>query len=129
MAHKKKLGIKECRAGGSDYFAGAMKACKDMGLNLPSMQTLANAAGSMWGISDLGTYENINSTYFGGGASGNRTIASKDSSSSISLSGNFWSSSESSSTGAWYRNIHGSSSIVNRYGRGENYGYALCVGD
>ena len=128
MAHKKKLGIKECRAAGSDRFAGAMKACKDMGLNLPSMQTLANAAGSMWGVSDLGTYEDINYPNYIA-ATGNRDIASRDNSSSISLSGAFWSSSEISSAHAWLRYITSSSSIVSRNGRYNDASYALCVGD
>ena len=128
MAHKKKLGIKECRAGGNDKWAGAVKACHDIGLHLPSMQTLANAAGSMWGVSDLGTYENINSTFFEGGASGNRVIAAKDGDCSISLSGIFWSSSEISSTNAWGRYIYSSHSIVTSFYRSSDR-TALCVGD
>ena len=127
MAHKKKLGIKECRAAGSDRFAGAMKACKDMGLNLPSMQTLANAAGSMFGVSDLGTYENINCQNCGSGYTGNRTL-SRDNDSSLSLSGAFWSSSEISSTDAWKRSIGSSSSFVTRNDRYFSND-ACCVGD
>ncbi|MBQ8458597.1 hypothetical protein IJ541_00680, partial [bacterium] len=126
MAHKKKLGIKECRAAGSDRFAGAMKACKDMGLNLPSMQTLANAAGSMFGVSDLGTYENINCQNCGSGYTGNRTL-SRDNDSSLSLSGNFWSNSEISSTFVWAHIMNSSYSYINHARAGEYH--ALCIGD
>jgi CBS domain-containing protein len=56
---KDKIGIKYCRSGGSDYFAGAAKACHDLGLHLPSIQTLANAAGARYGRTDIGPYTSI----------------------------------------------------------------------
>ena len=45
----------------NDYFAGAVKKCNDVGLHLPSMQTLANIAGAMYGRSDIGPYTLITS--------------------------------------------------------------------
>ena len=52
---QKELGLKWCYYG-NDYYAGAVKACHDIGLHLPSMQTLANIVGAKYGRSDIGTY-------------------------------------------------------------------------
>jgi len=66
---KNKLGIKNCFKDGTgerddDYFGGAVKACYDLGLHLPSMQTLANIAGSRYGRSDITPYTIISSEQF-----------------------------------------------------------------
>ena len=58
---KNNLGINQCCTyckdnGDVDYLAGAVKACHDIGLHLPSMQTLANIAGAIYGRSDIGPY-------------------------------------------------------------------------
>ena len=53
--YKNQLGIKGCGVD-TDYFAGAVKKCHDIGLHLPSMQTLANIAGAKYGRTDIGTY-------------------------------------------------------------------------
>ena len=54
---KNKLGINWCPAPGSfgdpDYWGGAVKYCHDRGLHLPSEQTLATLAGSIYGRSDI----------------------------------------------------------------------------
>ena len=50
---KDKLGIKECRPGGDDAWAGAVKYCYEKGLHLPSTQTLALAAGAKYGRTDI----------------------------------------------------------------------------
>ena len=50
---KGKLGIKQCKSNNRGAWDGAMKACYDLGLHLPSTQTLANIAGSMYGISNV----------------------------------------------------------------------------
>ncbi|MBR5518071.1 MAG: hypothetical protein IKV86_03495, partial [Clostridia bacterium] len=48
----------------NDYFAGAVKKCNDVGLHLPSMQTLANIAGATYGRSDIGPYTLIMSNAY-----------------------------------------------------------------
>ena len=64
---KNKLGIKDCYENpvgthkDDDYFGGAVKACYDLRLHLPSMQTLANIAGSRYGRSDITPYTVISS--------------------------------------------------------------------
>ena len=55
---KNKLGINWCPAPGTpggdpDYWGGAVKYCHDLGLHLPSEQTLATLAGSIYGRSDI----------------------------------------------------------------------------
>ena len=37
-----------------DYWAGAMKKCHDLGMHLPTPQTLANLAGAVYGRTDIG---------------------------------------------------------------------------
>ena len=48
--YKDKLGIKNCGAVESDYWAGAMKACNDVGMHLPSIATLNQMASLQYGI-------------------------------------------------------------------------------
>ena len=55
LKYKDQLGINACGSD-PDYFAGAVKKCHDIGLHLPSMQTLANIAGAKYGRTDIGTY-------------------------------------------------------------------------
>ena len=54
---KMKLGIKFCEVT-KDRWVGAMKACDDLGLHLPSMETLAQIATVQYGV-QFNTYENI----------------------------------------------------------------------
>ena len=55
---KSLLGMKDCYAG-NDYWAGALKTCHDNGLRVASAQTLANMAGSSFGVSDFGPNNNF----------------------------------------------------------------------
>jgi len=48
----KGYGIESCSYD-TDYWAGAMKKCHDIGMQLPSTQTLANIAGSVYGRTDI----------------------------------------------------------------------------
>ena len=62
---KNKLGINWCPASGySDYWGGAVKYCHDRGLHLPSEQTLATLAGSIYGRSDITPKTVISSVNF-----------------------------------------------------------------
>jgi len=130
-AVKKKLGIKNCRPDGNDRWAGAMKACHDLKLHLPSMNTLAVAAGSQFGMSGLGVYDRINLPDCEGCQNNgtNWTLTRDSDGSSISLVGYFWSSSEISASNAWYRDIYSSYSRALQTGRNLDGRYALCVGD
>ena len=152
---QKELGLKWCYDG-NDYYAGAVKACHDIGLHLPSMQTLANIAGAKYGRSDIGTYTLIMKNGYGdyddckkyyeannlGGRVElsdkiicisesdlvNGNIPNGANSSVSSISGYFWSSSEVSSFAALGRNILSYGSSWYAYGRGA-YDQPLCVGD
>ena len=60
---KSKYGIKECGVE-TDYWAGGMKKCADIGLHLPDMMTLANIANSRYGTTKIGIYTMyLGSTY------------------------------------------------------------------
>lgn len=48
----------------SDYYAGAVKKCNDVGLHLPSFQTLAVIAGATYGRTDIGPYTLIMSNQY-----------------------------------------------------------------
>ena len=148
MIKNSKYGVKECGVD-TDYWAGGVKKCADMGLHLPDIMTLANIANSHYGTTLIGPY----TMYMGSGYGDNckdyiktnwddgsswRIDASDaiicnantttDASSGFSLTGGYWSSSEYSSATAYTRTFYDGSSIWGRGGRG----YAdrsLCVGD
>ena len=63
--NKDRLGINACGVE-TDYWAGAVKACADIGLHLPSMQTLANLAGARYGRTDIGVHTLIMRNGYGG---------------------------------------------------------------
>uniref|UniRef100_UPI0040254BA9 type II secretion system protein n=1 Tax=Candidatus Scatousia sp. TaxID=3085663 RepID=UPI0040254BA9 len=149
---KSRLGINGCYYD-TDYWAGAVKKCHDIGMHLPSMQTLAVIAGAKYGRTDIGTYtlimRNDYSTsdyqstgncldYFKEHNYGNRlstsdvicvdTLPNGANSSIASLSGGFWSSAEVSAGTAQKRYIYSfySTWYTNyRY----NGGVPLCLGD
>ena len=156
---KNNLGINECctrcknEFGDVDYYAGAVKACHDIGLHLPSPQTLANLAGARYGRTDITTYtlmmkngyEANGTTYpdctkFPWGASrlalsnvicvdGGSIPVDGDTPIPSNLRyGNFWSSSEGSATTAVKRYINDSLSDWLMDGRWLAL-VPLCVGD
>ena len=150
--NKKKLGINGCHYD-NDYYAGAVKKCHDIGLHLPSMQTLAILAGAKYGRTDIGVNTLImrndysTSEYTSTGNcldyykayDYNGRLAQSDvicvdelpndvNSSVASISGNFWSSSEVSATTALRRDLDSNDSSWNAYDRGSYYA-PLCVGD
>ena len=55
MIKNSKYDVKECYYD-TDYWAGGVKACADMGLHLPDMMTLANIANSRYGTTQIGPY-------------------------------------------------------------------------
>ncbi len=48
--YQNELGIKNCLSLNDDYWGGAVKACHDLGLHLPSMATLAQIATMQYGV-------------------------------------------------------------------------------
>ena len=157
---KHNLGINQCcttcknSQSDLDYYAGAVKACHDIGLHLPSMQTLANLAGAVYGRTDISTYTLImkngyqdsngvvwpDCTKFPWGASrlALSNVICVDGS-SIPVDGNtsipsnlrygyFWSSSEASASTAFGRNVDVSYSGWNMDDRWYAF-VPLCVGD
>ena len=155
LKNKNRLGINGCYYA-QDYWAGAVKKCNDIGMHLPSMQTLANIAGAKYGRSDIDTYtlimmnEYTNDTdyttstgncmdYFKSHNYGNRlstsnvicvdgAIPNGANSSVASMAGDFWSSSEVSASTAQRRSIYSSGSTWGTDSRGSGR-VPLCVGD
>ena len=155
---QKQLGLKSCYDG-NDYYAGAVKACHDIGLHLPSMQTLATIAGARYGRSDIGTYTLIMRNGFqANNAQGVMTtysdcrqyyvehdwgrlalsdvicvdgssIPNGANSSVLSIDGDFWSSSEVSASTALRRDIYSGNSSWKAANRGDDFAVPLCVGD
>lgn len=153
---KGKLGLKYCYDGNDD-FAGALKACYDLGLHLPSMQTLANIAGAKYGRSDIGPYTLIMKngydyyddckTFYENHNIGGRVELSDNiicipknelvngkipngANSAVSdINGFFWSSSEVSAEEALRRYIGSTDSSWYAGRRGDHYYTPLCVGD
>ena len=74
-------------------FLGALKACNDLKLHLPSRETLATAAGASFGLSNLGIEQNINCW---GPHCQNRpaelSVSASRDPSSVSFVGSYWSS-------------------------------------
>ena len=155
---KDKLGINKCRTSGDDYWGGAVKACHESGLHLPSLQTLANMAGSRYGISNVGPTTYITSSKYAGYNSCNEYYASQTYKSNLKTYGSvvcidtgasntittdtatslpdtitsvnsyFCSASEVSAAQSQTRRIH--TGISNRDKRNRNTSYrALCLGD
>ena len=158
---KNKLGINECAKNSrgneinNDYWGGAVKYCHDRGLHLPSEQTLATLAGSIYGRSDITPKTVISSVDYFGDDNGDETCEQLwrsedwsdadqvicidngtnnniyDSTSAIStLRGAFyWSSVESSATIVRMRNINSNDSSYYTDDRNYSNNTALCVGD
>lgn len=144
---KGKLGINGCYYD-NDYWAGAVKKCHDIGMHLPSMQTLANIAGAKYGRTDIAVGTYILRNDYGGEIScydwfhknmqwvDDSQIICVDmlpngaNSSVASIAGHFWSSSELSASQAQTRNLYSIHSLWYSTSRNYDNGFvSLCVGD
>ena len=135
---KNELGITECydsSNGGEDKWGGAMKACHDLGMHLPSMATLAQIATLQYGV-PISAFEQVDfltdcSTYTDPYHC-KTTPSSTEYSTPLtsSFSGYYWSSLESS-TYAYGRWFHSSNSYYNTYYRSPSTIsiVALCLAD
>ena len=142
LKHKNELGINNCydgSDGGSnnrqdeDKWGGAVKACHDLGLHLPSMETLAQIATLQFGV-PIDVYEDVDfladcNTYTGSYHCKTKP-SNEEYSSPVSTfsSGFYWSSREGSAASAYRRGFNYSTSYYGNYYRyiGD---YALCLGD
>ncbi len=152
---KQKGLVKYCEVE-KDYWVGAVKTCNDIGLHIPSEQTLLNMAGAMFGISNVPSntaiiYKNtwgVNSclsvlTKMGYSStilnnldliclSGNQSsMANQVNSSLTKLSNDTWSSKEISATHALDIEFAGSPDILMpvKHARTYSGGDTLCVAD
>ncbi len=135
-----------------------MKKCHDIGMHLPSLQTLANIAGSMYGRTDIGPYTSIMrddyAPSYGYTSTGDcrdyynsnddypliegnvictpagSYIPMPNTSALKSLStGGFWSAQEYPESQAYLRNFYASNSSLQHFNRNTISTAALCVGD
>ena len=155
MIKNSKYDVKECYYD-TDYWAGGVKKCADMGLHLPDMQTLANIANSRYGTTLIGPYTLYVGTQYGEDCrtqiadwygqnsyifneaeilcnvdtSTDANSALNNAEGSSTISGGYWSSLESSATNAYNRNFYtDNSSWTRSYARDNSTVRALCVGD
>ena len=133
---KDELGITTCydsSNGGEDMWGGAVKACHDLGMHLPSMETLAKIATLQYGV-PIDVYESVYffddcSTYTGPHHCKTPPSTLDYSTPVSTFSGDYWSSQEISSDRAYRRGFYTSRSyhFAGVY-RSDN-DYAVCLGD
>ena len=126
-AQKDELGIKECcysngcnRDG--DYWAGAVKACKDQGKKLPTMAQLAELASQMYvGNPSIGAYEDKDGIQYDGNSSAHKALG-------LTPWFSLWSGEEQNLSNAYYRRFF---AIGSGWANGRNNpsGHAVCVGE
>lgn len=129
---------------GSKKFNNAQQACKDIGLNVPSQQTLANIAGVQWGLTDVSISDAIygtNHKYCTGKSKFNPfgpslyykcgTYSTAGMPSLMKLSGNYWSrysTTEYGSDAGVIRNFSTDHSDTTAKSKNNSYN-TLCVAD
>ena len=129
-AQKGELGISECcpdlYCSDRDYWAGAVKACKDMGSSLPSQEQLDQLARDLYPGATINTGIGVGST---GGSRDNDLAVSMGFISSPSSTFWLWSSEEYSEDGAYGRSF--SSTLTGRYGYSRYYSntQAVCLAE
>ena len=120
-AQKNDLGINECHYD-EDYWAGAVKACKDKGKKLPSHSDLDEIAKALY------PNQTINSNGYTGGLTYTAGTAT-----SLGLPEPYfylWSGEEYSSNAANSRHFYATGSIWGDYGRSYGrYNQAVCLGE
>ena len=132
--YQDELGIQRCGGVENDYFAGAMKACHDLDMHLPSMATISQIATYQYGAEIVAdkfvnqVFREDCSSY-----SENRTKC-------ISLPENYtsplqtfrwryWASAGDSDTLAWANHFEPDYSVFTTYQRDNSNIYALCLAD
>ncbi len=122
-AHKDDLGIKDC-ALGEDYWAGAVKACKDQGKKLPTMAQLGELASQLYvGNPTIGANEQKSGIQFDSNSSITKALG-------LTPDFRLWSGEELSYALAYFRTFATTDTYLG-FGpsRSSSYIQAVCVGD
>ena len=123
IERQSELGITDCRDGDDDYWAGAVKACKDMGSSLPSQEQLDQLARDLYPGTEITT-----GTSYG----------SRDNDLAVSMGfittypdENFrvWSSEEDSKSSAYYRFFNSTYTRWRHYYRHDSGYQAVCLAE
>ena len=125
-AQKGELGISECYYDG-DYWAGAVKACHDMGSSLPSQEQLDQLARDLYPGATINTGIGQNST--GGDGRNNDLAVSMGFITSPGYSFWLWSSEEDSESRAYGRGFASTRTNRNYNFRDTINDQAVCLGD
>ena len=126
-AEKSALGIKECCptnwCNNKDYWAGAVKACKDQGKKLPTAAQLAELASQMYlGNPSIGAEKSKSGMQYDPNSSVFKALGQT---SYFSL----WSGEEGGSYYAYFRHFVTTHSYWTSNGRDSSHGQAVCLGD
>ena len=129
-AQKGELGISECCPDsfcyGKDYWAGAVKACKDMGSSLPSQEQLDQLARDLYPGTTISASNGVSNH----GQRDNDLAMEWNFISSPSSEFWLWSSEEDSKDYAYYRYFLSTSTYRYRYnGRRSSYVQAVCLAE
>ena len=117
-AEKDSLGIKECYHE-NDYWAGAVKACGGVS-KMPTMAQVAEIANYVYNTSGIGAKESVS----------NLTL-DRDKAAELGFGSLFyvWSGEEDSSSFAYFRAFHPTSTFWPHNYRGSSFPQAVCLGD
>ena len=130
-AQKGELGISECcpdsYCSGRDYWAGAVKACKDMGSSLPSQEQLDQLARDLYPGATINTGKDVSST---GGSRDNDLAMEWNFISYPGGSFSLWSSEENSEYYSYFRGFGSTTTARHGYGH-RNFSTirALCLAE
>ncbi len=126
-AQKSDLGIKECcptyPCDNKDYWAGAVKQCKDQGKKLPTPAQLGELASQMYvGNPSIGAKQDKDNIQFDSNSSTAKALG-------LTLYFYLWSGEENSAYGVYSRYFNSTASFWDYDPRYSSYTQALCVGD
>ena len=124
-AQKGELGISECYYD-DDYWAGAVKACKDMGSTLPSQEQLDQLARDLYPGATINTGIGVSST---GGSRDNDLAVSMGFISSPASDFWLWSSEEYNKYYAYLRVFYSTYTYRDDYSRHRSYSQAVCLAE
>ena len=132
--YKDELGINVCYTDDNDNWGGAVKACHDLGMHLPSMETLAQIATVQYGV-PVDTYEYYvdildDCSNYTGSYHCKTKPEGYSSPLSSSFGGHYWSNQESTAfLAARLRYFAPAVTHYSYYGRDFSGVKAVCVGD
>ena len=125
IERQSELGITDCRDGDDDYWAGAVKACKDMGSSLPSQEQLDQLARDLYPGTTISSAFNEECN----GQRDNDLAMEWNFITSPTLTFWVWSSEERSEDGAYGRLFADGSTYRDSSGRQYSDGHAVCLAE